>query len=51
MVAHREGEPGVRVIPLAAPFLAETTLGPFFVGGSVGDNSHHKWFFQLGHVF
>jgi NTE family protein len=36
---------------LAAGVLAETTLGPFFVGGSVGDSSHHKWFFQLGHVF
>jgi NTE family protein len=35
----------------AAGILAETTLGPFFIGGSVGDNSHHKWFFQLGHVF
>jgi NTE family protein len=36
---------------VAAGVLAETALGPFFVGGSVGDNSHHKWFFQLGHVF
>ena len=35
----------------AAGVLAETTLGPFFVGGSAGDTSHHKWFFQLGHVF
>jgi NTE family protein len=35
----------------AAGVLAETGLGPFFVGGSVGDSSHHKWFFQLGHVF
>jgi NTE family protein len=35
----------------AAGVLAETALGPFLVGGSVGDNSHHKWFFQLGHVF
>jgi NTE family protein len=35
----------------AAGVLAETVLGPFFVGGSVGDNSHHKWFFQLGRVF
>jgi NTE family protein len=34
-----------------AGVLAETSLGPFFVGGSVGDNSHHKWFFQLGRVF
>lgn len=36
---------------LAAGILAETALGPFFVGGSVGDSDHHKWFFQLGHVF
>jgi NTE family protein len=35
----------------AAGVLAETSLGPFFVGGSVGDNSHHKWYFQLGRVF
>lgn len=35
----------------AASVLAETALGPFFVGGSVGDSGHHKWFFQLGHVF
>jgi NTE family protein len=35
----------------AGGILAETSLGPFFVGGSVGDSSHHKWFFQLGHVF
>ncbi len=35
----------------AAGVLAQTALGPFFVGGSVGDSSHHKWFFELGHVF
>jgi len=35
----------------SAGILAETSLGPFFVGGSVGDSSHHKWFFQLGRVF
>jgi NTE family protein len=34
-----------------AGVLAETSLGPFFVGGSIGDSSHHKWFFQLGRVF
>lgn len=34
-----------------AGFLAETALGPFFVGGSVGDSGHRKWFFQLGRVF
>ena len=35
----------------AAGLIAETVLGPFFVGGSVGDTGHKKWFFQLGHVF
>jgi NTE family protein len=36
---------------LAAGLLAETALGPFFIGGSVGDSGHRKWFFQLGRVF
>jgi NTE family protein len=35
----------------AAGILAETVLGPFFIGGSAGDSGHHKWFFQLGRVF
>jgi NTE family protein len=35
----------------AGGVLAETALGPFFVGGSVGDSGHYKWFFQLGRVF
>ena len=30
---------------------AETAVGPFFIGGSVGDSGHRKWFFQLGRVF
>jgi NTE family protein len=34
-----------------AGIVAETALGPVFVGGSVGDSGHHKWFFQLGRVF
>jgi NTE family protein len=34
-----------------AGIVAETALGPIFVGGSVGDTGHHKWFFQLGRVF
>ena len=34
-----------------AGIVAETALGPIFVGGSVGDSGHHKWFFQLGRVF
>jgi len=36
---------------VAAGLLAETALGPFFIGGSVGDSGHRRWFFQLGHVF
>jgi NTE family protein len=35
----------------AAGVLAETALGPFFLGGSVGDSGHRRWFFQLGRVF
>ncbi|HXX99484.1 MAG TPA: patatin-like phospholipase family protein [Candidatus Limnocylindrales bacterium] len=35
----------------ASGLLAETALGPVFVGGSVGDSGHEKWFFQLGRVF
>jgi NTE family protein len=35
----------------AGGIVAETAIGPFFIGGSVGDSSHHKWFFQLGKVF
>jgi NTE family protein len=36
---------------VATGLLAETALGPVFVGGSVGDTGHQKWFFQLGRVF
>ncbi len=35
----------------AVGFLAETSIGPLFIGGSVGDTGHAKWFFELGHVF
>jgi len=36
---------------VAAGFLGETAFGPVFIGGSVGDTKHEKWFFQLGRVF
>ena len=36
---------------VAFGFLAETSIGPLFIGGSVGDTGHAKWFFELGHVF
>lgn len=35
----------------AAGILAETAIGPLFLGASEGDSGHHKWFFQLGRVF
>ncbi|HJZ52009.1 MAG TPA: patatin-like phospholipase family protein [Candidatus Acidoferrales bacterium] len=35
----------------AAGLLAETVVGPLFLGGSIGDTGHDKRFFQLGHVF
>jgi len=31
--------------------LAETAVGPLFVGRSLGDSGHRKLFFQLGRVF
>jgi NTE family protein len=31
--------------------VARTSLGPMYIGGAVGDNSHRKWWFGLGHVF
>lgn len=35
----------------AAGVIAQTAFGPFFIGGSIGDSGHQKWFFQLGRVF
>ncbi|HWY44110.1 MAG TPA: patatin-like phospholipase family protein [Candidatus Sulfotelmatobacter sp.] len=36
---------------VSAGIVAQTALGPIFLGGSVGDSGHEKWFFQLGRVF
>jgi NTE family protein len=36
---------------VAVGFLAQTAVGPLFIGGSVGDTGHSKWFFEFGHVF
>lgn len=51
--AKMYGAPNESKFPndFAAGVLAETVIGPLFVGGSVGDTDHHKWFFQLGRVF
>ncbi|MGA7556358.1 MAG: patatin-like phospholipase family protein [Candidatus Acidiferrales bacterium] len=35
----------------AAGVIAQTSFGPLFIGGSVGDTGHAKWFFALGRVF
>jgi NTE family protein len=45
--------PGVSRLPTdgAAGVIARTALGPLFIGGSVGDTGHAKWFFALGRVF
>lgn len=34
-----------------AGIVAQTLLGPVFMGGSVGDTGHRKFFVQLGRVF
>ena len=40
-------------VPLDGSFalVARTALGPIFVGGSVGNGDHRKWWFGVGHVF
>ena len=45
--------PGVSRLPNdgAAGVIMRTALGPVFIGGSVGDTGHAKWFFALGRVF
>jgi NTE family protein len=47
------GDPNESKFPndFAAGIIAQTAFGPFFIGGSVGDSGHQKWFFQLGRVF
>jgi NTE family protein len=35
----------------AGGIVVETALGPIYLGGSVGDTGHEKWFFQLGRLF
>jgi NTE family protein len=51
--AKMYGTPNESKFPndFAAGVLAETVIGPLFVGASLGDTGHHKWFFQLGRVF
>jgi len=47
------GAPNSTRFPMSttAGLFAETSLGPLFLGYSVGDSGHQKWFFSLGRVF
>lgn len=36
---------------VAAALLAKTLIGPIYVGVSIGEDGHRKWFFGLGRVF
>lgn len=44
------GEPGW-ASDVAVGLVAQTMFGPLFVGGSVGNEGHRRWFFKLGRVF
>jgi NTE family protein len=34
-----------------AGLVLKTVLGPLFLGGSLGDSAHRKWYFELGRLF
>lgn len=52
-VAKMYGAVKATALPMdgSAGVLLRTLLGPLFVGGSVGDSGHRKWYFQLGRFF
>jgi NTE family protein len=45
--------PGVSRLPMdgVAGAIANTSIGPLFIGGAYGEAGHSKWFFALGRVF
>ena len=49
-VAKMYGVRGSTALPMDvnAGVLVRTLVGPLFLGGSVGDAGHRKWYFQLG---
>ncbi len=51
--AKMYGFPNTTRLPMDvnAGVLVSTLLGPLFVGGSVGDAGHRKWYFQIGRFF
>ncbi|MBV8866951.1 MAG: BamA/TamA family outer membrane protein [Acidobacteriaceae bacterium] len=52
-VAKPYGLPNAPTLPNDAVVgvIMETIIGPVLVGGSVGGDSHCKWFFEIGRVF
>ena len=52
-VAKMYGTRNSTALPMDANagVLLRTLLGPLFVGGSIGDAGHRKWYFQLGRFF
>jgi NTE family protein len=47
------GNPLLPKLPNDVSFalIGKTAMGPVFVGGSVGDSSHRKWWFGVGRIF
>ncbi|MBV8865470.1 MAG: hypothetical protein JO210_08755, partial [Acidobacteriaceae bacterium] len=52
-IAKPYGLPNAPTLPndAVAGVIMETIIGPVLVGGSVGGDSHRKWFFEIGRVF
>ncbi len=52
-VARPYGVPHISRVPFngTAGFVFETLFGPAFVGTSIGDSGHRRFFFQLGRIF
>ncbi len=50
---YNDNSAGVSKLPMdgAIGVVANTALGPIFIGGSVGANGHATWFYSLGHFF
>jgi NTE family protein len=36
---------------VAGALVTRTLLGPLFIGGSIGDSGHRKWFFGINRIF
>lgn len=52
-VAKPYGTPDVTRVPMdgSVGVIFKTLFGPAYIGTSVGDSGHHRFFFQLGRIF